>query len=225
MVERAEVRAILHINEKWSVEYHPALNDAPGRVLRYGEPTFGGSSDWKNDTRAMFYALLERDARIAALEAQLAARTGGVKPLDLSNLLRHAFFEGFMIAGGSQDAVSQWWTEYDPETCPAYSRILSALSPAPEARQEPAILRAKNAGRYLAELNDGRLLYLNHANEWQECPNFLTHPSEQAVTEAMVEAGAKAIVACRFEDESEPVSDYDLELSRAALKAAMEAGR
>ncbi len=52
-----------------------------------------------------------------------------------------------------------------------------------------------------------------------------TRPSEQAVTEAMVEAGAKAIVACRFEDEGEPVTDYDLELSRAALKAAMEAGR
>lgn len=52
-----------------------------------------------------------------------------------------------------------------------------------------------------------------------------TRPAEQAVTEAMIEAGAKAIVACRFEDESEPVTDYDLELSRAALKAAMEAGR
>lgn len=55
--------------------------------------------------------------------------------------------------------------------------------------------------------------------------SVITRPSEQAVTEAMVEAGAKAIVACRFEDESEPVTDYDLELSRAALKAAMEAGR
>lgn len=70
-------------------------------------------------------------------EAQLAARTGEVKPLDLSNLLRHAFFEGFMIAGGSQEAAAEWWPEYDPETCPAYSRILSALSPAPEAQQEP----------------------------------------------------------------------------------------
>lgn len=47
--------------------------------------------------------------------------------------------------------------------------------------------------------------------------------SEQAVTEAMIKAGAKAIVACRFEDESEPVSDYDLELSRAAINAALKA--
>lgn len=75
-------------------------------------------------------------SRIAALEAQLAARTGGVKPLDLSNLLRHAFFEGFMVAGGSQEAAAEWWPEYDPETCAAYSRIVYALSSAPEA-QEP----------------------------------------------------------------------------------------
>ena len=95
---------------------------------------------------------------------------------------------------------------------------------APEAQQEPAIPRAKNAGRYLAELNDGRLLYLNHANEWQECPNFLTRSAEQAVTEAMIEAGAKAIVELRFEDEGEPISDYDRDLSRAALKAALEGG-
>lgn len=35
------------------------------------------------------------------------------------------------------------------------------------------IPRAPNCGRYLAECNDGRLLYLNHANTWQECPNFI----------------------------------------------------
>lgn len=70
---QTEARAILRIDEKWSVEYHPASNDAPGRVLRYGEPTFGGSSDWKNDTRAMFYALLERDTALEAQAAELAA--------------------------------------------------------------------------------------------------------------------------------------------------------
>lgn len=33
--------------------------------------------------------------------------------------------------------------------------------------------RHANAGRYLAEINDGTLAYLNHANEWQACPNFI----------------------------------------------------
>ncbi len=45
----------------------------------------------------------------------------------------------------------------------------------------------------------------------------------EAVMDEMIKAGAKAIVACRFEDESEPVSDYDLELSRAAINAALKA--
>lgn len=36
-----------------------------------------------------------------------------------------------------------------------------------------SIPRAPNCGRFLAETNDGRLLYLNHANEWQEMPNIL----------------------------------------------------
>lgn len=40
--------------------------------------------------------------------------------------------------------------------------------------QKTTILRAKNTGRYLAEVNDGRLLYLNHAGAWQECPNFIS---------------------------------------------------
>ena len=52
-------------------------------------------------------------------------------------------------------------------------------------KAEPSIPRASNCARYLAEVNDGRLLYLNHANTWQECPNFLTRPAEQSVTDEM----------------------------------------
>lgn len=47
-------------------------------------------------------------------------------------------------------------------------------------RRAPApasIPRAPNCGRFLAETNDGRLLYLNHANEWQEMPNILKAPA------------------------------------------------
>lgn len=83
-------------------------------------------------------------------------RTGAVKvkPLDLSNLLRHAFFEGFMIAGGSQEAAAEWWPEYDPETCPAYSRILSTLEPAPEAQQESVVVSVADINTWRAEWMD-----------------------------------------------------------------------
>lgn len=69
---QTEARASLRIDEKWSVEYNPSNNNRPGRVLRYGEPVTGGSTDWKNDTFAMFYALLERDAALAAKDAELS---------------------------------------------------------------------------------------------------------------------------------------------------------
>jgi hypothetical protein len=48
----------LKIDEKWSVVYDPDRNDRPVKVLRYGEAV-SGTSDWKNDVLAMFYALLE----------------------------------------------------------------------------------------------------------------------------------------------------------------------
>lgn len=44
----------------------------------------------------------------------------------------------------------------------------------------------ENCGRYLAEVNDGRLLYLNHANTWHECPNFIRQTKE--AHDALVEA-------------------------------------
>lgn len=167
----------------------------------YAEP--GG--DWY-----VFSNLLTQTDPSPAPEAQLAARTGGVKPLDLSNLLRHAYFGGFMIAGGSQEAAAEWWPEYDPETCPAYSRILSALEPAaPEGQQEPVAWGVFYRGKIVAvSLHKG----------YHYTVPLYTRPSEQAVTEAMVEAVRKLIL-----------DDVDVWLSddtiRAALKAAMEAGR
>lgn len=55
---------VLHIDEKWSVEYDPENNDRPIRLLRYGEPSIGnGPEMWNNPVTAMFYALLsERSA-------------------------------------------------------------------------------------------------------------------------------------------------------------------
>lgn len=46
-----------------------------------------------------------------------------VKPLDLSNLLKHAFSAGYVSAAGDDG-----WTDYDPTKCAAYSRILSAIA-------------------------------------------------------------------------------------------------
>lgn len=70
----------LKIDEKWSVRYDPANNDRPVAVLRHGEEHVIGPDDWKNDSVAMFYALLEargsaglnqyaRDAHTANVQA------------------------------------------------------------------------------------------------------------------------------------------------------------
>lgn len=64
-----------------------------------------------------------------------------------------------------------------------------------QRKSEPAIPRTYKAGRYLAEVNDGRLLYLNHANSWQECPNFI---SDMAVRiEALEAENARLLKALR----------------------------
>ena len=54
-----------------------------------------------------------------------------------------------------------------------------------ECLQVPHIPRAENAGKYLAETNDGRLLYLNHANQWQEMPNILRAVVKECLTTAL----------------------------------------
>lgn len=52
---------------------------------------------------------------------------------DLSDLLRHAFLAGRGLTDGDMlSAVDRAaWAAYDPAGCPALSRILSALEPAP----------------------------------------------------------------------------------------------
>lgn len=49
----------LKIDEKWSVEYDPDNNDLPVNVLRHGQPCRLSVNDWKNDSIAMFHALLD----------------------------------------------------------------------------------------------------------------------------------------------------------------------
>lgn len=67
---------------------------------------------------------------------------------------------------------------------------------------------AENCGRYLAEVNDGRLLYLNHANTWQECPNFIRQKkdSHDALVAAL-ESFARAAQGYDTPDENGPWPD------------------
>lgn len=66
-------------------------------------------------------------------------------------------------------------------------------------RASGLIPRAGNAGRYLAEANDGRLLYLNHATTWQECPNFITAAESRATASEAKVAEEKALKKIAFE--------------------------
>ena len=60
-----------------------------------------------------------------------------VKPLDLSNLLKHAFIAGRVSAGASSSFHGHAWSEYDPSKSAAYARILAALEPAPHVNETP----------------------------------------------------------------------------------------
>ena len=70
-----------------------------------------------------------------------------------------------------------------------YGEVMDELDHAAKLAQEaPAshisIPVAPNTGRYLAETNDGRLLYLNHAGQWQEMPNILALKEKGGVNHA-----------------------------------------
>jgi len=48
---------LLKVDEKWSIQYDPEMNDRPLRWLRYGE--HNSMFNENNSCRAMFYSLLE----------------------------------------------------------------------------------------------------------------------------------------------------------------------
>lgn len=84
--------------------------------------------------------------------------------------------------------------------------------------------------RHIARLRDHK------GTDWIRCAPLYTRPAEQAVTEAMVEAAAKSLwpsVSPTWEEAfNSPPSSHNgyqvvrwLRKARAALKAAMEAGR
>ena len=87
----------LKIDDKWSVEYDPDDLDRPVTIMRHGEPCSIGVEDWKNDSHAMFYALLEarrmQETVALVLPAMtpeqmeelrmLGQRTGGLVEVDM----------------------------------------------------------------------------------------------------------------------------------------------
>jgi hypothetical protein len=106
---------------------------------------------------------------IAAIEALLTtpppAVSVKVKPLDLSNLLKHAFIAGRTSAGGSASFDAEHWVEYDPAENAAYHRILSQIETAPMAVEEAARLlleECKNRAESVQAYEDD--LFLSHAD-------------------------------------------------------------
>lgn len=72
----------------------------------------------------------------------------GVKALDLSNLLKHAFDSG---RGAQINSAS--WPDYDPTECAAFPRILSALSGGAAPKEAPQPVRNDEAG-FVEVVND-----------------------------------------------------------------------
>ncbi|WP_336057339.1 hypothetical protein [Nitratireductor sp. CH_MIT9313-5] len=67
--------------------------------------------------------------RTQILQRMKGPTRGEVRPLDLSNLLKHAFLSGVVAARnipGHEECIGpELWPDYDPTACPAYDRILS----------------------------------------------------------------------------------------------------
>lgn len=76
---------------------------------------------------------------------------------------------------GVHTMVSRYPNKYNTE--PLYTAPTLAHQPVTAGLEKGLIPRAENCGRYLAECNDGSLMYLNHADTWQGCPNFITNAS------------------------------------------------
>lgn len=159
----------------------------------------------------LLYSNIELRRKIEALANTGAVKVKALDEDDYEEIINAA---GIALRNASHGIRGQvitvydsldWWVMKETER-----RILSALEPAaPEGQQEPvAVIVGHHAdhGYRIEWLDDstpvGTKLY--------------TRPSEQAVTEAMVEAA--------WNDWQTGKQEYGPEAIRAALKAAMEAG-
>ncbi|WP_018428257.1 hypothetical protein [Hoeflea sp. 108] len=74
-------------------------------------------------------AIVQRASSPSPADAGEPGIKATVRPLDLSNALKHAFVSGWKACEGG-GPVTVAWTSYDPEMNSAYERIRSALGPA-----------------------------------------------------------------------------------------------
>ena len=93
----------------------------------------------------------------------------------------------------------------DPRRAQKVSKIQIALRDALSSGQ-PGLPRCDTGGRYLCETSGGRLLYINHGDTWQECPNFITEMRDkikrqgESLTKATYQAGQLEIRLKRYEN-------------------------
>lgn len=87
--------------------------------------------------------------------------TPKLRPLDLSNLLKHAFIAGRISAGASSSFHGNAWTDYDPTESAAYARILSAIDVQPDPCVE-VIARLVETAENLRARHD----YLMRGRTW-----------------------------------------------------------
>ena len=70
--------------------------------------------------------LVQHEARIAEGAPVALPDDPAVRPLDLSNALKHAFMSGARTAN---EGDAFWkWPDYDPTKCPAYNRLAEHLT-------------------------------------------------------------------------------------------------
>ena len=153
-----------------------------------------------------------------------------VKPLDLSNTLKHAFIAGRISAGASNSSHGHAWVAYDPTESPAYARILSAIEPQPDLRPlseaEAFALSAPTNAPHASNADMQEWLL-----EWAE--SIQQPDPRDEVIAALVEAllamhravcGEKGFAECvRAHSKTAypwPALDEAGELARAALAAA-----
>ena len=177
-----------------------------------------------------------------AVERALAERAGGVKVRELDWEKRDVWYAKCPVSGKVYliaEEEGKFWPLWDV-SLPGYNtietakaaaqadyerRILSTLEPAaPEGRQEPRayIVHAPEDDYYGTgpdRLQFHPLAQHDMDNGYRQTPLY-GHPSEQAVTEAMVEKVAQEIATAHKLHGRNFTA-----MARAALKAAMEAVR
>ena len=157
-----------------------------------------GSTADRHITTGYAWERLQKDIA-KALEAELLASapapaSGGV------HAVREALL-GYVLKPGQYEMASAFARGQNRVAVDMLGALDEAsLSPAATpVSGADMIPRAKNVGRYLAETNDGRLLYLNHATEWQEMPNILAKPASSPaggdVVQTLIDKTEKLIEA------------------------------